>query len=362
MARPNSPWYVPRRDAWVAKVGKRQYTLAKGRKNRREAERALHRLLEARDSGKAVVGPKDRPLWALFDEFLGAKYLTVSPLTMGFYKRHLASFLSFMGRDRLASGVTPEHVHAWLASPRSVRRRAPGGGTVTVPLPPWGPSTRDGAIVAVKAAFAWGLKRKKIAENPLAEMSGPGVGQRKAVLDRDDIRRVLDATSGAFRDIVEFMWETGCRPSEAMTVESRHADFAAGVVTMRGKTSGKTGKDRTIYLTPRAAEILRHNVSANTVGPAFRSERGNPWQRHAMAQRFARLRRRLGMGSELTAEAIRHAFGTDGALRVKPLVLAELMGHTSVAMVNRYYAHLDERKEEMRRALLDVRPQEDQMN
>lgn len=361
MGRPSKPWYLGGRDSWVATVGGKQYTLARGKKNRREAERALHRLLEARDSGKAVAGPRDRPLWALFDEFLESKHRTVAGLTMEFYTRHLASFLAFMGRDRLASTVTPEHVLAWLDAPRTMRRRTGGGGTEVVAMPPWGTSTRHGAIVAVKGAFAWGLKRKKIAEDPLAEMERPGIEQRKAVLDRDDIRRVLGAAEPPFRDIVEFMWETGCRPSEAMAVGAAHADFAAGVVRMKSKTSKRTKKDRLIYLTPRAAEVLARNIADHPVGPAFRSERGSPWQRHAMAQRFARLRRKLGMGPELTAEAIRHAFGTDGALRLKPLVLAELLGHTSVAMVNRYYAHLDERKEEMRRALLDVRP-DDQIN
>jgi len=360
MARPNSPWYVPRRDAWVAKVGGRQYTLAKGRKNRREAERALHRLLEARDSGRAVVGPKDVGLTALFDGFMESRKANgVKPLTSSFYRRYLASFLSFAGRSRGAATVTPEMVSTWLSLPRSVRRRrkrSEGGGFKTVELPPWGPSTRHGAIVALKAAFAWGVRRKWLAESPIREMKGPGIRQRKSVLDEGAVRRIIDAARGPFREILEFLWETGCRPSEAMSLEGGHIDFPGGVATMEGKTTNKTGELRTIYLTDRARGILLAAVAAHPAGPVFRSARGNPWQRHAMAQRFARLREKLGMGGEATAEAFRHAFGTDGALRLKPLALAELLGHTSAAMVTKYYSHLDERREEMKAALGDVRP------
>jgi integrase len=221
---------------------------------------------------------------------------------------------------------------------------------------PYGQSTRHGAIVAVKAAFAWGRKKKHIADDPLDELRGPGVEQREGVLDRETIARVMEVARGGFRDMIEFMWETGCRPSEAMRLEAKHLDLTRAVARMESKTTRKTRRLRVIYLNERASEIAATLADRNPKGPIFRGRRGNPWQRHAMAQQWARIRRKLGLGPEGTSEAIRHAFGTDGAFRLKPIVLAELMGHTSTAMVEKHYFHGKQRIVEMQEELAKVRP------
>jgi hypothetical protein len=66
------------------------------------------------------------------------------------------------------------------------------------------------------------------------------------------------------------------------------------------------------------------------------------------------LRKRLGMGAELTLESLRHAFATDGASKLLPLELAQVM-NTSVAMLQRVYTKLHQRDAEMHAAASKVR-------
>jgi integrase len=79
-------------------------------------------------------------------------------------------------------------------------------------------------------------------------------------------------------------------------------------------------------------------------GPLLRNRSGNPWTRHTLAHRFARLRRQLGLGKEATAKAFRHGFGTDGLEKGIPIAtMAELMGHRSTKMLERHYSKLTPR-------------------
>jgi integrase len=56
-----------------------------------------------------------------------------------------------------------------------------------------------------------------------------------------------------------------------------------------------------------------------------------------------------------TAESFRHGWVTDAKLRLTNSVVAELAGHTSTAMVDRHYGHVNERRAELAEAAGKVR-------
>jgi integrase len=122
-----------------------------------------------------------------------------------------------------------------------------------------------------------------------------------------------------------------------------------------GKTTRKTGRLRTIYLTDHAKTIVDQLASKNPAGPIFRNARGVPWTRNALALAMRRVRTRLGMGSECTAESFRHEWVTDAKLEHPNSVVAELAGHSSTAMVDKHYGHLNERRDNLSRAAAMVR-------
>ncbi len=334
MGRPNKVRYREDRDAWVTKIDGQLHTLAKGKRNRAEATRALHALLAAKAKGQATptrsisVGELCDRLWTWTRDHRSA-------LTAEWYQRHLQAFVNWAGYETIANTIRPFHVSEWVD----------GQG--------WGQSTRHGAITAVKRAFRWGHRQGYLESDPLAALDKPGIRRREAILGPEDQRRVLGSIDGPLRDYLATMYETGCRPSEVARIEAVHV--VGDTIVMAGKTTRKTRKPRVIYLTPVVAEIVARLASANPDGPIFRNTRGRPWTRNALAQAMQRVRSRLGLGPECTAESLRHGWVTDAKLRLPNSVVAELAGHASTAMVDAHYGHVNLRRAELAQAASSVR-------
>jgi len=147
-----------------------------------------------------------------------------------------------------------------------------------------------------------------------------------------------------FKDLLNFCWETGCRPQEAFRLEARHVEGERCVFPEK-ESKGKK-KKRVIWLTPAAAKIVKRLVKSFPTGRLFRNEDGNPWHRNNVACRFARLKPKLGRKYSLYH--LRHSY-CQRALKngVDPITLAELMGHSSAAMIMKTYHHLGQDKGHM---------------
>src|SRR5262249_1713259 len=153
----------------------------------------------------------------------------------------------------------------------------------------------------------------------LADVERPTARPRAAVLAPDRAAAVVGAVKDrAFGELLEFLHETGGRPSGAAAVEASMFDRKAGAGGLAAKKRPRAGRKRIIYLTPRAAEILERRAAEWPEGPLFRNLRGRAWTRNAMACRFARMRKREGMGPEATAESFRHVWVTDALERGVP--------------------------------------------
>src|SRR5262249_11754921 len=153
-----------------------------------------------------------------------------------------------------------------------------------------------------------------------------------------------------FRDILEFAWETGSRPQEAKRIEARHVELHRHrVVIPPAEAKGKK-RWRVIYLTDRAEHIIQRRLAVPPLGALFRNENGRPWTSQAMACRFARLKKRLGV--KYAAYSIRHGFCQrlleDGQ---DHLTVAALMGHSSGRMVADVYSHMTRADDHLREAL-----------
>lgn len=350
MARTPRPWYRAGR-GWYVELDGKQELLARGARDatRKEALAVFHRLLGARAEGvrKAAAGLVVGEVCQLL---IYHARENLAPLTAEFYRRHLGSFSGFCGGKTVAA-VAPRDVAAWLDT-----------------HPDWGPTTRAGAVTAVKRAFRWAARQGHIDRDPLEATEKPRPRRRELILNREqaDAIRTAIAADDPFGDLLDVLRETGCRPSEAEQIEARHLDPSGLRVVMASKTTAETGQMRVIHLNPRAAAILARWAAVRPQGPLLRSadsRRGKtdrPWTRSIVKSRFARLRVKLKMGKEATAESYRHLFATDALERGIPIAtVAELMGHQSTAMLSRYYSKLAQRHAHLREALHQVRPGSD---
>src|SRR5205814_1714802 len=119
-------------------------------------------------------------------------------------------------------------------------------------------------------------------------------------------------------------YETGCRPSEAYNMASRYYHEKDHCFIYPGKPKAdefvwknakRTGKDRAIYLTAKAIEVVERLLKQYPDGPIFRTRRRTPWKDKSAATILWRLRDDLGIAEEVTPYSFRHTYATDFLLR-----------------------------------------------
>ena len=338
MARLPKPWLWKARDGWYVTIDGERHLLARGKDSKPEATKEFHRLMAAEKVRRRPDAPAR--VGEICNLYVLHARANLAPLTADFYSRHLESFAKSAGRVSV-SDAAPRHVTAWLA-------KHPG----------WGQSTRSQAITAVKRAFRWAKREGHVSAEPFAEMEKPGVRARSAILTREqaDAIRAAIRPGDPFGDFLDVMRDTGCRPSEAMAIAAANLDAAGRVVVMASKTTARTGRKRVIHLTDRVAARLSDLARRWPDGPLLRNLDGLPWTRFSTKSRFFRIRENLGMGPEATAESYRHLFATDALESGVPIAsAAELMGHTSTAMLSRHYSKLADRHAHLKSELGKVR-------
>jgi integrase len=267
------PFFRDSKQAWYLQLGKRQFSLGK---DRDEAFRRYRAIL-LHEEGKAPEPEKPLTVAQVCDLFLEWSSGHNDPRTYDWYKMFLQSFCDLHG-GRGAMEPKPFHVTKWLDSHER-----------------WGEATRRCATIAVKRAFNWAEAEGHLPANPLKNVKKGPPKRRERILTQDERHQILKKGRGKpFRQFVEALQETGCRPSEIAKVTAENVYLDLGVwVFPEHKTKKKTGKARVVYLTPAMVTLTRELVERNPQGPLFLNSRGKPWSRNAVRCRFRNLRRKI---------------------------------------------------------------------
>ena len=141
--------------------------------------------------------------------------------------------------------------------------------------------------------------------------------------------------------IVRFILATGCRPSEACRLT--WGMFGPGFKTAtlaQHKTAAKTGRPRTIYLTPEAVAIVTSSLPGSDKpdprAPVFISARCEAYTPAGIRSAVKRAAQ-LALGRDLGPYVFRHTFAQAASRLVPVDHLAKLMGHRSIVTTQRYY-------------------------
>ncbi|MHB1813427.1 MAG: tyrosine-type recombinase/integrase [Steroidobacteraceae bacterium] len=180
--------------------------------------------------------------------------------------------------------------------------------------------------VPATAAIEWrSVKQHRNADN-----------RREIFLDLGQRRALLEAATGAVRDLIEAVMLTGARPGEL--AGALRSAFDARTKTL--KLNGKTGI-RTVPLAPAAVAFFERVSKAKLpTAPLLARDDGKPWVRAEWTEsvRAAAIAAKLPHGTCLYS--LRHSWITqaisDG---LTTLDVARLTG-TSLAMIDRHYGHL----------------------
>jgi integrase/recombinase XerD len=290
-----------------------------------------------------------------------------SPKVPGELVRALRTYLDYLVVERgLAENTLKSYRRdlrryvAWLAG-RGVQDLAGvGEGTVTEFLmalregddahPPLSAGSAARTVVAVRGFHKFTVREGLAQVDPSAAVRPPAPAKRlPKALPLADIERILDAagapgTALALRDraLLELLYATGARISEAVGLDLDDLDLEEGTVLLRGKGS----KERIVPVGSYAsaaveAYLIRGRATLSAVGrgvPAvFLNARGGRLSRQSAWAVLARAADRAGVTAEVSPHTLRHSFAThllDGGADVR--VVQELLGHASVTTTQVY--------------------------
>jgi integrase/recombinase XerD len=262
--------------------------------------------------------------------------------TLSSYRRDLrryAGHLDSLGIDRLQD-VAESTVSDFL-----VRLREGDSDH-----PPLGPASAARTVVAVRGFHKFAVRDGLATQDPAASVRPPTPAKRlPKALPLSDVEAILEAAgapgtplSARDRALLELLYGTGARISEAVGLDVDDLDLREGTVLLRGKGS----KERLVPVGSYAVEAVdayltraRPGLVAQGRGtPAvFLNSRGGRLSRQSAWAVLAKAADRAGVTRDVSPHTLRHSFAThllDGGADVR--VVQELLGHASVTTTQVY--------------------------
>ena len=205
-------------------------------------------------------------------------------------------------------------------------------------------------VVAVRGFHKFAVSDGLATSDPAASVKPPSPANRlPKALPLSDVEAILEAagaagTTLALRDraLLEVLYGTGARISEAVGLDVDDLDTVDGTVLLRGKGS----KERLVPVGSYALEAVdaylvrgRPELVAAGSGTAalFLNARGGRLSRQSAWAVLVRAAERAGVTRDVSPHTLRHSFAThllDGGADVR--VVQELLGHASVTTTQVY--------------------------
>lgn len=277
---------------------------------------AFSKLVVARGGSTPGQAPAEVPtLWEICNKYLDFLSRKRSKEHYKTSRTFLKDFINFVGRDTRADQVRKEQVRWWI---RGNDYAGTKGRDET-----WkSPNTINNAIGSVQAAFNFAVENGALKDNPVrGAIKRPKQKARATLIDADAIELgsaqgggpqellIFKYAKGPFADYLRFLLETGCRPSEAATIEKRHCRiYPEGVKVTLAPDEWKCGEkmgERVIFCNERASEILRALLVKYPEGKLFRTSRGTPLSSDRRRAQWTTLRNRIWVKSGAEALGIR---------------------------------------------------------
>ena len=261
--------------------------------------------------------------------------------TLSSYRRDLTRWTGWLrgcGRERL-SEVTEADVAGFLAALR----------TGDDDHPALSASSAGRAVVAVRGLHRFALREGWTTVDAAREVRPPAPARRlPKAISVSQVEALLAAPDAATplglrdRALLELLYGTGARISEAIGLDVDDLDRAAGLVRL----DGKGGKQRVVPVGSYAGRAVedylvraRPGLGAAGRGSAalFLNARGGRLSRQSAWTVLRAAALRAGIPGDVSPHTLRHCFAThllDGGADVR--VVQELLGHASVTTTQVY--------------------------
>lgn len=273
-------------------------------------------------------------------------------------RKIVTAFLKWAG-DALAPNTLAAYKHQLgKIPPRIARKKA--SRLRPIDLTAWAKSWHEGQ--ALVRLLNWACHEAKlIRSNPLGRCRLASRGQRKRILARAALQRIMRTGRRASRNFMLALRETLGRPQELRAaaweqLQSEDLDISIDDALRTGKAlivqpefkdrrrRSDTTRPRVMLVSRRLGRLILRLGRDRTrrIGPIFLNNRGRAWSKNAVRCLFRRIRRRLAMprdvnGENVTAYTVRHSQATYAASKgIHGRTLADLLGHVDIRTTDRY--------------------------
>lgn len=251
----------------------------------------------------------------------------------------------------LVSHIDRQHIESFIHAPKPIPKSKQGTQKKGEER---SPATKARMLATLRHFMGWAVEKGLIRSDPTE-----GIQITKARPERRDHitpkeeEALLQAIKAAeeetgvsrewLRDWIEFGTHTGLRPSEQRKLRWSAVHLAEQRIEVGKGHAVKTANSRrTVPTQGRALEILQRrskSTGGNDDAYVFTGADGGRINKDYLRKALQRFAEDAGIKKNVVPYSLRHAFGTRAALGGVPLYLiAKLMG-TSVAMVEKHYAH-----------------------
>jgi integrase/recombinase XerD len=281
----------------------------------------------------------DRAIRTYLDHLAVERGLAANTLLS--YRRDLRRYLAFLAERGVqdVGAVRSADVSDFLMALRSGSADHPAVGS----------SSAARMLVAVRGLHKFALRECMTDDDPARTVKPPTPAKRlPKALPLDQIEAILTAagapgTALALRDrgLLELLYGTGARISEAVGLDVDDLDLTVGSVRLLGKG----GKQRVVPVGQYARDALSAYlvrgrpalIAARATPAVFVNSRGGRLSRQSAWTVLRHAAGQAGITADVSPHTLRHSFAThllDGGADVR--VVQELLGHASVTTTQVY--------------------------
>lgn len=202
-------------------------------------------------------------------------------------------------------------------------------------------------LSCLRSFFKYFVKKGLLTQNPAKVIHSPKVPKKlPKYLNVDEVNAMMAANFSEKkfgkrdRAMLEFLYSSGLRVSELVSLDIDHVDLEAGLV----RVIGKGNKERIVPVGEKALAALReylgerrHLGLVRETNSLFLNKNGTRLSVRSVQRLIVELTGRIGLNKEVTPHTLRHSFATHllgaGAdLRS----IQELLGHESLSTTQKY--------------------------
>lgn len=240
-----------------------------------------------------------------------------SSRTLTMYLSYVSDFLGFMKKPAPLSAR--EDIVSYMAMLKE--KRAVSNATLAL------------ALASLKFFFHNFLHMKIIDEIKIPKKAR----KLPVVLTKDEVRALIKAVkAGRNRLIVEFIYSTGARVSEATNIKVNDLDFRESVGVVRG---GKGKKDRVIVLSKNWISEIKKYLKRKKVYSefVFSKKNGKPISSDTIERIVKNAALKAGLQKDVHVHTLRHSYAThllESGESIRKI--QELLGHASLNTTQLY--------------------------